>query len=114
MEYIFVIYDSKFQISKKDKALIIDLGANLGQAYKFFSRFYSGSNISFELFEPNPYCFKEIKKLEKKRTKVFNTGVSIKNQFIEFYGLSSNNRFSLGGSTVKIIILSFTIAKIKK
>ena len=40
-ETIYAIIDSKILINKNDKVLFIDLGSNLGQAYKWFSKFFN-------------------------------------------------------------------------
>ena len=61
IETIFVLFDSRFLINKKDKVIFLDLGANIDQGYTWFSKFFKGENIDFELFEPNPYCYKKLK-----------------------------------------------------
>ena len=103
-ETIYVIYDSKFKYKKKDRVLFLDLGANIGQAYNWFSKFFKGENIDFELFEPNPYCFqklKELKEVRQGKVKIRNLGVGTKNKKVKFYGLNQKNKYSLGGSTLK-------------
>ena len=44
-ELIYVLIDSRFLIRKTDKVLFLDLGSNIGQGYKWFSKFFQGSNI---------------------------------------------------------------------
>ena len=70
-ETIYAIIDSKILINKNDKVLFIDLGSNLGQGYECFSKFFKGPNIHFELFEPNPYCYKKLIELKEFKEKKY-------------------------------------------
>jgi len=54
---IFYAYIDSKNLSNSERVLFVDLGANLGQGFRWFSRYYNSSNIDFELFEPNPFCF---------------------------------------------------------
>ena len=47
-----------------EKVLFVDLGANLGQGYTWFKHYFSGPNVSFELFEPNPNCIKKLEQMD--------------------------------------------------
>ena len=49
-ERLWARYDS-FWIYKDHKVLFIDLGANLGQGFTWFKRYFHQPNIFFELFE---------------------------------------------------------------
>ena len=51
-EYRWAINDSK-NIDKNHKVLFVDLGANLGQSYKWFKKFFNHENVNFELFYKN-------------------------------------------------------------
>lgn len=102
-EPIYAYFDSTFLLNRFEKTLFIDLGANLGQGFKWFSRFYGGKKIDFELFEPNPYCFAILEKIKtKEKITLHNKGVGIKSGIFKFYGLNENNRGKLseGGSIV--------------
>ena len=105
IETIFVLFDSRFLIGKDDKVLFLDLGANIGQGYSWFSKFFKGENIDFELFEPNPYCYKKLKKnlkIKNKAVTTHNLGVSTKSGKVKFYGLKEEGDiYSLSGSIVK-------------
>ena len=102
-EHIFAYIDSRILIKKKDKVLFIDLGSNLGQGYEWFSKFFKGPNIHFELFEPNPYCYEkllQLKDYKEKKININNLGVGIKDDKVRFYGLHED-KYSMGGSTLK-------------
>ena len=105
IETIFVLFDSRFLINKDDQVLFLDLGANIGQGYNWFSKFFQGENINFELFEPNPYCYKKLKKsvkIKNKKVITHNLGVSTSSGKVKFYGLKEEgDMYSLSGSIVK-------------
>ena len=105
IETIFVLFDSRFLINKDDKVLFLDLGANIGQGYSWFSKFFKGENIDFELFEPNPYCYKKLKNyvnIKNKAVITHNLGVSTISGKVKFYGLKEEGDiYSLSGSIVK-------------
>ena len=105
IETLFVLFDSSFLIGQDDKVLFLDLGANIGQGYSWFSKFFKGENIDFELFEPNPYCYKKLKnnlKIKKQAVTIHNLGVSTKSGKVKFYGLQEEGDiYSLSGSILK-------------
>ncbi len=105
IETLFVLYDSRFLINKKDKVIFLDLGSNIGQGYSWFSKFFKGENIDFELFEPNPYCYKKLKKylnIIDKSVMTHNFGVSTNSGKVKFYGLKEEGDiYSLSGSIIK-------------
>ena len=91
---------------KTNTILFVDLGANLGQGYSWFSNHFDGDNIKFELFEPNPYCLTELKRLaDVKNGKVKLHGVAVGPQAgnFKFYGLAENEggKYSEGGSILE-------------
>lgn len=97
----YVLWDSKFFLKKSDKVLFVDLGANLGQGYNFFSKFFIDKNIDFELFEPNPFCFEKLKNLKSEKQQniqIWNIGVGTKNERVNLYGLNNENKYSQGAS----------------
>ena len=102
-ETIYAIIDSKILINKNDMVLFIDLGSNLGQGYEWFSKFFKGPNIHFELFEPNPYCYKkliELKDFKEKKIHINNLGAGLEDGTVRFYGLH-DDKYSVGGSIIK-------------
>ncbi len=93
-------------ISEHEKVLFVDLGANLGQGYSWFKQYFCASNISFELFEPNPNCLEHLKKLDdvvNGKTKLHPVGVGVSDGSFDFYGLRNDEggKYSQGGSIVK-------------
>lgn len=93
-------------IKGDEKVLFVDLGANLGQGYSWFKQYFSASNISFELFEPNPNCLEQLKKLDdvmSGKTKLHPVGVGVSDGSFDFYGLRNDEggKYSQGGSIVK-------------
>ena len=104
-EHIFVKKDAS-SLKLSDKVLFLDLGSNLGQGYKWFKQYYNHLNIKFELFEPNPFCCDELKKIpEIKSGKVIlhDIGVGVSSGRYNLYGLDSKEggRFAQGGSVIK-------------
>jgi len=105
-EWFFAVKDSRSLSKKTNTILFVDLGANLGQGYSWFSNHFDGDNIKFELFEPNPYCLAELKQLaDVKNGKVKLHGVAVgpKAGNFKFYGLAENEggKYSEGGSILK-------------
>jgi FkbM family methyltransferase len=105
-EWLYVNWDSNFLKVRSKSVLFVDLGANLGQGYSWFSRYFNGPNVDFELFEPNPNCFVELAKLpdvQSGKVMIHNTGVGAKSGRFTFYGLTDNygGRFSQGGSILQ-------------
>lgn len=105
-EHFYTYKDSNFLKKKSKNILFVDLGANLGQGYTWFSSYYNSPNIFFELFEPNPYCFSELQKLpdvKNGKVKTHNVGVGPNAGSFKFYGISDEEggKFSEGGSILK-------------
>ena len=99
-------YEDAKKIKDRERVLFLDLGSNLGQAYKWFKTFFDPEKIQFELFEPNPNCYAELLELpdaKKKKITIKNVGVGSQDGVFKFYGLSENEggKFSQGGSIVK-------------
>jgi FkbM family methyltransferase len=105
-EWIYVIYDSKIMYSPDKKVLFVDCGSNIGQGYKWFSKFFNQQNIDFEMFEPNPTLFpylEEIDDVKNGKVKLNKSGVGIEEAIVKFYGTgeSEGGALSKGGSIVK-------------
>ena len=105
LEHCWAKKDSK-TVGGNEKVLFVDLGANIGQGYTWFKQYFSQSNVSFELFEPNPFCYEELLKLPdviSGKVLVHNVGVGVKAGSFKFFGLSEceGGKYSQGGSFVK-------------
>ena len=90
-------------ISNAESVLFVDLGANLGQGFYWFKKYFFQKNIAFELFEPNPYCIAYLKSLDEIITGeaiLHPCGVGITSGTFDFYGTSptEGGQYSQGGS----------------
>ena len=104
-EHVWAKKDA-LSLRSANKILFLDLGSNIGQGYSWFKQYYKYPNTKFELFEPNPFCCNELKKLpEVKSGKVTlkNYGVGISSGTYNLYGLDSSEggKLAQGGSIVK-------------
>lgn len=93
-------------INHNENVLFVDLGANLGQGYSFFKNYFNTTNISFELFEPNPNCVKHLEQLDDivaGRAALHPVGVGKEDGSFDFFGLddSEGGEYSQGGSIIK-------------
>ena len=105
-ERFYAALDSKFLLGATKRILFVDLGANLGQGYAWFSKYYKGDNVDFEMFEPNPNCLAELGKLSVVRSgkvRLHGVGVGASAGSFKFYGLddSEGGKYSQGGSIVE-------------
>lgn len=106
-------------ISKDEKVLFVDLGTNLGQGYFWFKKYFNASNISFELFEPNPNCIEKLKEIDdivSGKIILNPVGVGTEEGSFDFYGLdnSEGGEYSPGGSIVQEHASSWYTAKKNK
>jgi len=46
-EWFYAVKDSRYLSRKQEKILFVDLGANLGQGYSWFSNHFNGDNVDF-------------------------------------------------------------------
>jgi|688.fasta_scaffold260201_1 FkbM family methyltransferase len=104
-EYKWAKLDS-LAIKDNEKVLFVDLGANLGQGYKWYKQYFHRSNISFELFEPNPNCVKYLEKIDdvvSGKVKLHPVAVGVLDGYLDFYGLQEEEggKYSQGGSIVR-------------
>ena len=81
--------------TKKKISCVIDVGAYLGNHSVFFSNYFK----TVYSFEPNTFSFKLLKlnTINQQNIKIYNFGLSDKNQIKNFYSYESN----YGGSSVK-------------
>jgi len=84
---IFVIFEDDFNGIKllgfKEGINLIDIGASDGVAIKFISKILDVKSIY--AFEPNKNYYQKLKNLNIKNKKVYNYGISNKNQKLEVY-----------------------------
>lgn len=86
------------------RCLFIDGGSNIGQGFKFFSKYYPPSLFDFELFEPNPNCVRKLKQIladgQYSNARINEVAISTKNEKISFFGTdaSEGGELSQGGS----------------
>ena len=82
-----------FSLQTNDPILFVDCGANIGQSFDWFTKYFNRTNISFVLFEPNPNCV-EILKKKLKHTKVqsslINSAVGLFDGKTKFYGIDQD------------------------
>ncbi len=89
-----------------ENVLFVDLGANIGQGYAWFKRYFNLSNVVFELFEPNPFCANVLQSLPDVKsgiTTLHRCGVGVIDGTFDFFGLNDDEggKYSEGGSIVK-------------
>lgn len=107
VELLYVLYDSNLKCNSSERILFVDCGSNTGQGYTWFSKFFRGPNITFELFEPNPNCHRFLENLiiesGSRRVVLNKCGVGTKNCRSRFFGLDSSEGGLLaqGGSTLE-------------
>lgn len=94
-------------INKDELVLFVDLGANLGQGYLWFKKYFNAPNISFELFEPNPNCVEKLKEMDdvaSGRVTLHPVGVGAEEGRFNFYGLNDQEggKYSQGGSLLLV------------
>ncbi|MGB0844246.1 MAG: FkbM family methyltransferase [Alphaproteobacteria bacterium] len=102
-ERLYSFFDALRIRQKKGRTLFIDGGANLGQGFTWFSKFYTGGKITFHLFEPNPYCFPKLNKIIEHSNRDIELkpyALGTENKVGKFYGLSEDQggKLSQGGS----------------
>ena len=91
--------------SGAQKKLFVDMGANVGGGYDYFSKVFKPADFSWHFFEPNPNCMKA---LEAKLAGVdfphgrqmFEEAVWVKDEPLTFYGLSETGNATSEGASV--------------
>ena len=84
---------------KSRKHLFIDMGSNLGQGFKYFSRFYSPEYFDYWLFEPQIECLsilaQNISFLSSRNNwspssfSIFGKAISNSNGIVDMYGIDN-------------------------
>jgi FkbM family methyltransferase len=106
-----IIIGSHFK-NKGSRALFIDMGSNLGQGFRFFSKYYNPNIFDYWLIEANPFCISSlhtnISKLYKRHSwkgnwKIINKAISYKDGTVQLFGLVEDQRgkTSDGASIIK-------------
>lgn len=86
------------------RGLFLDGGSNVGQGFKFFTKHYSPELFDFELFEPNPNCVAELRKLlaegDYGNASINEVALSTKDETLSFFGTddAEGGEYSQGGS----------------
>ncbi|TPK63519.1 FkbM family methyltransferase [Mesorhizobium sp. B2-4-19] len=78
----------KLKAAKRHRGLFIDCGSNIGQGYKFFSRYYTPDYYDYVLVEPNKNCLEHLHSLrsENLAIEVVAKAASVKDGYAEFLG----------------------------
>ena len=98
--------DARFMYQNNSEVLVIDLGANLGQAYKLLKQSFNGKNTTFHLFEPNPNCVAHLNQelaVDKSFLKIYPKAAGIFDGKTMLFGLASNEggSYSQGASIIQ-------------
>ena len=87
------------------RGLFLDCGSNIGQGFKFFSRYFKNDKFDYELFEPNPNCLPFLKKIKDSlpacNIVIHDKAIGVSNETLKFYGLTESKgggNLSQGGS----------------
>jgi len=103
---------SNLHINRAEKnALFIDMGSNIGQGFRYFSRYYSPNIYDYWLIEPNPFCVEQLRNSVSilydiyqwdGKYEIKEAAVSNDNGFLKLYGLVEDDRgnVSEGASVV--------------
>lgn len=92
-----------FEISKlKSKIVFIDVGANDGNAFRFFNKYFSNNQFDYILIEPNKFLKNKLNKLKKKNVKIIYKAAHIKDGNCLFYNFSNKKSNQLESGMIKI------------
>jgi len=79
----------------RGRGLFIDCGSNIGQGYKFFSRYYSPSRYDYILIEPNTNCVPHLHALHRDSggaIEIVEKAASVRNGHTRLFGPPSAQR----------------------
>ena len=98
--------DARFVYQNNATVLVIDLGANLGQAYNLLKLSFKGKNTTFHLFEPNPNCIAYLNNqlaVDNSFLKIYPKAAGISDGKTMLFGLGVNEGglFSQGASIIQ-------------
>ncbi|TPM94471.1 FkbM family methyltransferase [Mesorhizobium sp. B2-1-3A] len=79
---------SRLEAAKRPRGLFIDCGSNVGQAYRFFSRYYTPDYYDYVLVEPNKNCLEHLHGLRSENVaiEVVAKAASAKDGYAELLG----------------------------
>lgn len=89
------------------RVLVVDGGANLGQAFSAFSRHFPTGAVAFDLFEPNPHCQAVLRTAlsghDGRNVRLHGAALSTRNGETLLYGLADDEGgpLSQGASIVR-------------
>ncbi len=103
---LYAMLDATIASSFGNKVLFIDCGANLGQGYAWFSKFFHQPKVDFEMFEPNPNCILRLQEqafIKSGKVILHIAAVGTQSGVVKFYGLdnSESGETALGGSIIQ-------------
>ncbi|MCV3205913.1 FkbM family methyltransferase [Mesorhizobium sp. YC-39] len=79
---------SKLKAAERNRGLFIDCGSNIGQGYKYFSRYYTPDHYDYVLVEPNKNCLPHLDALrsENATMEIIVKAASVKDGYAELFG----------------------------
>ena len=104
--HVIFFNDALLKCNSREKIIFIDLGANVGQAHKIYSKSYNIRNTCYHLFEPNPFCFEILSNSfgkENKKVKILQFAAGVNNGDAFLYGLGKyeGGKLSQGASLLQ-------------
>jgi FkbM family methyltransferase len=101
--FLKIIIYKILKISKlKSKIVFIDVGANNGNAFRFFNKYFYDKRFDYILIEPNKFLKNKLNKLKKKNIKIIHKAAHIKDGNCLFYNFSNKNSNKLESGMIKI------------
>ncbi|BAB49245.1 mlr2012 [Mesorhizobium japonicum MAFF 303099] len=93
---------SKIKAASRHRGLFIDCGSNIGQAYKFFSRYYTPDYYDYVLVEPNKNCLEHLHSLRSENVaiEVVAKAASVKDGYAEFLGPPGRSDLTYEGCSI--------------
>jgi FkbM family methyltransferase len=101
-EYIvcaLVVYRFRLEIGNEE-VVFIDCGANLGQAFDWFSKFFPVSHVKYQLFEANKNCEDALREKvsDDPNVEINIKAISTFTGELKLFGLNEENQVSQGAS----------------
>lgn len=91
------------EISKsKSKIVIVDVGANNGNAFSFFNKYFSKNRFDYILIEPNKFLKNKLDKFKNKNIQIVNKAAHIKDGNCLFYNFSNKKSNQLESGMINI------------
>jgi FkbM family methyltransferase len=80
---------SKINVERGARGLFIDCGSNIGQGYKFFSKYYTPTHYDYILIEPNANCAPHLYALRRDSrgtVEIIEKAASVRDGFTKLFG----------------------------